>query len=166
MKLTIGAAEVELTDKDVARFWSKVDRRGDDECWEWKARHRHEFGYGVFSVGKLNAGAHRVAYAIGNDNPGSMLVCHECDNPACCNPRHLFAGSIDDNNKDKHRKGRALGAHKGGGHHNAKLNEDAVSSIKRLRRLGVKQAEVASMFGVNRTLVSMIENGRRWGHVV
>ena len=24
-----------LTPEQVERFWSKVDRRGNDDCWEW-----------------------------------------------------------------------------------------------------------------------------------
>ena len=31
----------------IERFWSKVDRQGPDECWEWQAG-RSEKGYGWF----------------------------------------------------------------------------------------------------------------------
>jgi hypothetical protein len=36
-----------------------------------------------------------------------MCVCHHCDNPGCINVEHLWLGTVDDNNKDKARKGRA-----------------------------------------------------------
>jgi hypothetical protein len=26
-----------LTESDLKRFWSKVDKRGPDDCWEWTA---------------------------------------------------------------------------------------------------------------------------------
>ncbi len=28
---------LKLTTADTERFWSKVDRRGSDECWSWIA---------------------------------------------------------------------------------------------------------------------------------
>lgn len=33
----------------VERFWSKVDRRGDDDCWEWTAS-RFPEGYGRIGI--------------------------------------------------------------------------------------------------------------------
>ena len=48
----------------VARFWAKVDRRGDDECWPWLASTRSK-GYGAFAYtfnGKsINDRANRFA---------------------------------------------------------------------------------------------------------
>ena len=43
------------------RFWAKVDRRSNEECWEWKAG-RNTFGYGVFHPTKRKTvGAHRLS---------------------------------------------------------------------------------------------------------
>lgn len=36
-----------------------------------------------------------------------IQICHHCDTPLCCNPRHLFPGSRSDNAQDAIRKGRA-----------------------------------------------------------
>lgn len=44
-----------------ARFWSKVDKRGPDECWPWTAS-CFEDGYGQFSEDSVVCGAHRWGY--------------------------------------------------------------------------------------------------------
>jgi len=45
---------IEMTESDVARFWSKVDKRGPDDCWEWNA-HKYPNGYGLFRMRKIAA---------------------------------------------------------------------------------------------------------------
>lgn len=46
---------------DEARFWSHVDRRGDDECWPWTA-YTNQKGYGIFKMPDRPHPAHRWAY--------------------------------------------------------------------------------------------------------
>ncbi len=37
----------ELTEKDLTRFWDKVDVQGSNDCWEWTAGvSREKKGYG------------------------------------------------------------------------------------------------------------------------
>lgn len=48
------------------RFWEKVDRGSDDECWPWTA-FRGVKGYGQFSPdSSCHAQAHRVAWELTN----------------------------------------------------------------------------------------------------
>lgn len=89
------------------RFWSRVDRRADDECWPWTGANCN--GYGVISMDDRNVRATRVSYLL-HFGPfdESLIMCHHCDNPACVNPRHLFLGSHSDNMRDMHRKNRGF----------------------------------------------------------
>lgn len=96
------------------RFWEKVDKSPGQgpqgECWEWIAS-RREYGYGQFVVkvnGKSSSKvASRFAYELTfGPLPEDMRACHECDNPPCCRPDHIFAGTPADNMHDAQAKGR------------------------------------------------------------
>lgn len=89
------------------RFWSKVDRRGPDECWPWKAAKRRR-GYGVFWRAGKFVNASRVAWELANGRPmpAEMRPLHGCDNPPCCNPRHIRPGTQKENVAEMHARGR------------------------------------------------------------
>lgn len=96
-------------------FWAKVDKSGGPEaCWLWTGC-LSGFGYGSFAMDHVKYNAHRLAWILVNgpipkgDGFHGTCVCHRCDNPKCCNPRHLFLGSQNDNLKDMTRKGRHRG---------------------------------------------------------
>lgn len=108
-------------------FWSRVDKSaGPDGCWPWTGK-RTRGGYGVaHHAGKTRA-ASRVAlvFTVGELDRG-MFACHRCDNPICCNPAHLFAGTAADNNADKMAKGRHSGHSGRPAKPPARLSEGAV----------------------------------------
>ena len=95
--------------KPAGRFWEGVDIQGFDDCWEWVGA-RYPQGYGRihrWGTDNRNSYTHRVAWELVNGTiPDGMCVCHHCDNPPCCNPRHLFLGTQNDNIQDSIKKGR------------------------------------------------------------
>lgn len=93
------------------RFSSKVDRSGGPAaCWPWKGAWRTEKGYGRILKDRRKGRAlraHRVAWELAHGPiPLGLCVCHACDNPPCCNPAHLFLGTMLDNNRDRDAKDR------------------------------------------------------------
>lgn len=87
-------------------FWGNLAKGEPSECWEWKGA-KGTGGYGIFSANGKAYRAHRFSYELHvGPIPKGMYICHQCDNPCCCNPAHLFAGTPTDNNRDRSRKGR------------------------------------------------------------
>jgi hypothetical protein len=81
-----------IDDKAQARFWIKVDRKGPDDCWEWKAS-RSPKGYGYFGISSIKRSpflAHRISFIIANGAiEEGLFIDHKCRNRGCVNPNHL-----------------------------------------------------------------------------
>lgn len=146
------------------RFWPKVDKRGQLECWPWLACTNAK-GYGWFGAGDGPRLAHRVAWEIENGPiPDGLFVLHRCDNPPCVNAAHLFLGTNVDNMDDMKAKGRAP---KNAGVKNgrAKLVEADVLVIRHRIAAGEMLRAIATDYGVSEGVVNHIKDGRSWAHV-
>lgn len=159
-----GRVRSESMEELAERFWSKVDRRGPDECWPWLGM-RSRTDYGLFKINHRRFAASRVALGL---SLGSLLTdpdvfaCHTCDNPPCCNPAHLFPGGADVNNKDARHKGRASFAEKGSGT-GRKLTAEQVAEIRRrYAEGGVTHRVLADEFGVTASTTARAVRGVSW----
>lgn len=149
----------------LAKFWSRVDKSGgEDACWNWLAGHNQK-GYGVAQWNGKHAKAHRISYLLAHGEfDNRLLVLHACDNPRCVNPKHLFLGTHQDNERDKVAKGRHLQQLS----KISKLSPDQVLEIRRRAALGGKgnkQVDLAREFSVFACTIMNIVHRRTWKHL-
>jgi hypothetical protein len=160
---------IKLNKSDILRFWNKVARGKPNECWEWQAA-RLEPGYGIFMTkGNTTLRANRIALTLSKGPiPTGLDACHTCDNPPCCNPNHLFYGTMQRNLQDASAKNRcAVQRHpeivRGERNGSAKLTEKEVRAI-RCKSESITQA--ATRYSVSITIIKRIRNRTLWTHVL
>lgn len=171
--------------KDIDRFWSRVDIGSEEECWEWQAGKnstKKGFNYGIFWICGTGILTHRLALSFHlGEFVGVRDTMHSCDNPPCCNPFHLSPGTHLDNMRDMNQKGRRI-CEKGEERYNSKLTNEKVREIKRLlqnhqvyakqlvdlkRKLKTTTKEaIAKEYGVDSAVILLISRGEAWRHIV
>jgi hypothetical protein len=155
---------IQWTPKEM--IWRNVRLDRTTGCWNWQG-HTVSDGYGSKRVNGRKMHAHRLSYlAFVGDIPSKLLVCHSCDNPACCNPEHLFLGTNTDNMRDMFRKGRANRA-QGERNGATKLTAAQVRAIRAqyTGRSG-QQTELAREFQVYQSTISSIVLRKTWIRVI
>lgn len=156
-----------MTDKDVARFRSKIVFDDAERCWLWKGT-VGEHGYGTFWLGGKYHRAHRVAYLICNGEWPEPCCLHSCDTPLCVNFRHLSAGTVAENNadmlaKDRQARGPRPYVAKGERHHHARLTWALVREARfRFDVGGETITSLARDYSVNRSTLSQAIHGQTW----
>lgn len=163
--------------KAIAKFWSLVSAPDENGCRNWQG-HVMAHGYGRVGFMREKVLAHRLAWILTNgDIPphdshrGTLVVCHKCDNPLCCNAGHLFLGTQADNNIDRHRKGRSMPPKNparllGTRSPAAKLSENIVLDARAAFAAGkISISELARKHCVNNSVMNRAIHGKTWRHV-
>jgi hypothetical protein len=152
-----------------ASFWAHVDRTLPNGCWEWRGPVCRSSGYGHLPFPIRHDGrcvkvkAHRVAWMVTRGAiPGGLFVCHRCDNKVCVRPDHLFLGTPAENSRDMAAKCRSTFGERST---NAKLTEEHVVAVRRLRSQGRTLAALAREFGVNPTTIRAVVRGDTWRRI-
>jgi len=110
-------------------------------------------GYGAFQVGTRKVWVHRFVCetAHGPQPAPGYEVAHSCRQSLCCNPAHLRWDTREGNLSDDRGMPRK----------NPKLSREDVLAI--LAQPDRSQADLASEFGVNRSLIWAIRHRKKWG---
>jgi hypothetical protein len=170
----------QYTTNDITRFWSKVDRSG--ACWLWTASTVGN-GYGKLSVSGVRILAHRFAYLITYGVfPSELCVLHNCDTPACVNPKHLWLGTYADNVHDMMNKGRRVSnvprgeqhffrqhpelMMRGEQHGRALLTNEQVREMRKHYTDGESIRILARRYSVSKSTVYHIVIGDTWIHLL
>lgn len=153
----------DFSEAEIKTFWSKVDKRNNDECWLWtgmiESSNQKGARYGRVSFKRTKRWkefrAHRVAYAITyGEVPKGLNCCHKCDNALCVNPDHIFLGTYADNNKDRSKKGRTAGR---------RLTDEQVVEARELyAKTHITLKELAKRYGIKARTMGGIIRGERY----
>lgn len=136
----------------------------NEGCWDWKGKKDKDgycrLGFKNFKFER----AHRVSWFLEYDYmpKANEMVCHTCDNPSCCNPKHLFIGDSKSNYSDRAKKRRG---HEGELNPKAKLKEKQVFQIKMMLKENIIATKIASVFNVGLWVIHSIKSGKSWKHV-
>ena len=137
------------------RFWSKVDKQGPDDCWEWRAYKLK--GHGRFGMNYKTHYAHRVSWEITNGEiPDGMCVLHKCNNRSCVNPNHLYIGDYRDNAIDRSRDGT---------NPKMKMTDGDVRLLRELFGAGTHYKALMWLFDVAESTVHRIASGKTYAWV-
>jgi len=136
------------------RLWSRLAETYDG-CLVFTGT-KNRSGYGLIDVTYASKTvrfpilAHRLAWVLANgcEIPEDRIICHRCNNPSCCNPKHLYLGTPATNAADMVRAGhqarlKPLLGRKGEAHPMSKHTDAQREQAIEMRRRGRSFKEIA-----------------------
>lgn len=117
-------------------------------CWIWQGSKHWRWGYGHLAVNRRIRSAHCVYYErLVGPIPEGLELDHTCHRRDCVNPKHLEPVTPAINT----RRSQV-----------AKLTEEKVKEIRRLRADGVPRRDVAAQFNVTEANIKAITTKLTW----
>lgn len=136
-----------LSQKDIGRFWSRVDV--GDGCWDWLGYER-KGGYGGIKFGHTAFLAHRVAHFL---HTGELptVVRHTCDRKSCVNPAHLLGGEQADNMREAAERG-------------GRWTKITNAQAREIFESKLPDSVLAPRYGISKSMISLIRSGKARRH--
>ena len=150
---------MKLSEKDIERFWNKVNIKEPNECWLWKGCIGKD-GYGQLWVQGRTMHAIRISLHLSVGLPlfvvekGQGYALHkiDCPNRICVNPNHLYVGTASDNRNDIEKTGTA-------NYRKSRFSKDEMTEMRILKEKGVSQELIGLQYGITQQMVSYILRG-------
>ena len=134
-------------------FWRKVDVGSIEECWVHQNRPNRSGHTSTKFRPFGNFYNHRIAWSLTYGLiPEGLLVLHKCNNPACCNPYHLYLGTHKSNTEDSLKVGTF---------NRLKFQDGEIERILIMLEEGYTQKHIASVVGCSQAYVSQLKTGKR-----
>ena len=138
-----------------------IDENG---CWIWR-KGKDLGGYGICGYKKKSVRVHRLVYKLFiGEFDQKFFVCHTCDNPSCCNPKHLWLGSALENSHDALKKGR-LADNPLPPSPTIKMTENQVKEIREKYKNGIRPSRLEKEYGLSKTGIYNITHFRSWKNI-
>lgn len=155
-----------LTDQQKAAIKKKIKLNIDIDkngCLVWNKGTCGK-NYSCIFFNRKSYRGNRLSFAAYNkfNLKSKNIICHTCDNRLCVNPKHLWEGTIDQNNKDCHRKKRAK---VGDNHWWSKFTSKQVLQIRKRIKNGTSPYIIASEYGVYPSTIYRLKDRSTWKSV-
>ncbi len=176
--IVISDQGVNLSQKDIDRFWSKVDKNGPlpdqskpyyaglSNCWQWTGTIDGDYGTFRISRPRSTPRASRIAFMIQHGRLPVNFACHHCDNGKCVLWEHLYDGTQIENKRDAMLRERDHPPF-GVDHWKSRLTEDLVRELRRRYAIGdVSYNDLATEYGIGMVTVHNAITRATWKRVI